>query len=196
MKTFGQQGFDAPNSCAYVTALTRPSRPLDFVMTQPPTMSPDDARHQAIREHNLRAAAQNTANEQQYADPSDAAARLPFNGRWTRRDWAQASLFATLGALVIGLVPGFSNAMRTAEHAPALTTMALPLPPLTKAARAALPRNWELVTGEQGQTLGAIFEARGIPSAQLQRLLEASSDRQAPTRLRPGAELAFEHAPD
>ena len=166
-------------------------------MTQPPSMSPDDARLQAIRQHNLRAAAENTANEHQYADPADAASRLPFNGRWTRRDWAQASLFATLGALVIALVPGFSNAMRVADDAPALTTMALPLPPLPKAtARAELPRNWELVKVEQGQTLGAIFEARGIPAAALQRLLDASSDRQALTRLRPGAELAFEHAPD
>ena len=166
-------------------------------MTQPPTMSPDDTRLQAIREQNLRAAAQNTADEQQYADPADAAARLSFNGRWTRRDWAQASLFATLGALVIALVPGFSNAMRVADHSPALTTLALPLPPLPKASPSAeLPRNWDLVKVEQGQTLGAIFQARGIPAAALQRVLDASSDRQALTRLRPGAELAFEHAPD
>src|SRR5690606_39326440 len=135
-------------------------------MTQLPQTSPDDAQHQAIREQNLRAAAENTANESRYADPGDAAARFPFNGRWTRRDWAHASLFATLGALVIGLVPGFSNAMRVVEHAPEITTLALPLPPLPKAAQRAEPqRNWEVVRVEPGQTLGAIFQERGIPAA-------------------------------
>src|SRR5690554_2155684 len=166
-------------------------------MSQPPPMSLDDARRQAIREHNLRAAAQNTANERLHVDPSDVAARFPFNGRWTRRDWAHASLFATLGALVIGLVPGFSNAMRVVEHAPEITTLALPLPPLPKAAQRAEPqRNWEVVRVEPGQTLGAIFQERGIPAATLHRLLDASPDRQALARLRPGAELAFEQAPD
>ncbi|WP_262378604.1 M23 family metallopeptidase [Luteimonas viscosa] len=165
-------------------------------MTQPPSMSPDDAQHQAIRDHNLRAAAENTANEQRFADPVDGGAGFSFNGRWTRRDWAHASLFATLGALVLGLVPGFSNAMRTSEVAPALTTFALPLPPLASVQRAAQHRNWELVKVESGQTLGAIFEARGIPAATLHRLLDAAPDRQALTRLRPGAELAFEQAAD
>ena len=37
------------------------------------------------------------------------ARHLPaFNGRWTRRQWAHASLFATLGALVAAIVPAFS----------------------------------------------------------------------------------------
>ena len=166
-------------------------------MTQPPQMSPDDVQHQTIREQNLRAAAENTANEARFADPRDAAARFPFNGRWTRRDWAQASLFATLGALVIGMVPGFSNAMRTDAHAPELTTLSLPLPPLTVAARAQTQqRAWDVVKVERGQTLGAIFQTRSIPAATLQRLLEASGDRQALTRLRPGAELGFDQAAD
>ena len=167
-------------------------------MTQPPQMSPDDVQHQAIREQNLRAAAENTANEARYADPRDAAARFPFNGRWTRRDWAHASLFATLGALVIGMVPGFSNAMRTGGEGPQLTTLSLPLPPLsaTPRAQAAQQRAWDLAKVEKGQTLGAIFESRGIPAATLHRLLESSSDRQALTRLRPGAELGFDQAAD
>ena len=168
-------------------------------MTQLPQTSPDDAQHQAIREHNLRAAAENTANESRYADPGDAAARFPFNGRWTRRDWAHASLFATLGALVIGLVPGFSNAMRIDGQAPELTTLSLPLPPLSASvarAPAQQQRAWDLVKVEKGQTLGAIFESRQIPATVMHRLLEASSERQALARLRPGAELGFDLAPD
>jgi len=170
-------------------------------MTQPPQISPDQAQHQAIREQNLKAAAENTANEARYADPRDAAARFPFNGRWTRRDWAHASLFATLGALVIGMVPGFSHVMRdTGTDHGELTTMSLPLPPLRAGAARApaeqLQRAWDLVQVQKGQTLGAIFEARNIPATILHRLLESSSDRQALTRLRPGAELGFDHAAD
>ncbi|HRN61506.1 MAG TPA: peptidoglycan DD-metalloendopeptidase family protein [Luteimonas sp.] len=168
-------------------------------MMQSPQTSPDDAHRQAVREHNLRAAAQNTANEQRLADPGDAAARFPFNGRWTRRDWAHASVFATLGALVIGLVPGFSNAMRISEDVPALTTMALPLPPLSAAAqKAAQPlHNWELVKVESGQTLGAIFDKRGVAAATLHRMLDAAGDdKTLLTRLRPGVELGFEQAAD
>ena len=87
--------------------------------------------------------------------------------------------------------------MRVAEDAPEITTMALPLPPLPKAPqRAEQLRNWELVRVESGQTLGAIFQQRGIPAATLHRLLDATPDREALTRLRPGAELAFEQAPD
>src|SRR5687767_2675358 len=60
------------------------------------------------------------------------AARLPagFNGRWTRRDWAHASLFATLAALVAAIVPGFSHAPQSAAPTAAHTTLALSLPPL------------------------------------------------------------------
>jgi hypothetical protein len=56
-----------------------------------------------------------------------------FQGRWTRRQWAHASLFATLGALVAALVPGFSAPQAgTAEASLAAprTTLALALPAL------------------------------------------------------------------
>ena len=32
-----------------------------------------------------------------------------FNERWTRRHWMHASLFATIGALVATIVPGFAH---------------------------------------------------------------------------------------
>ena len=61
-------------------------------------------RHQRVRLNNLREAALHRTG---------LATRLPagFNGRWTRRHWAHASLFATLGALVAAIVPGFDQAM-------------------------------------------------------------------------------------
>ena len=84
-------------------------------MTQPPPMSPDDIQHDAVRQHNLRAAAENTANEHRFADPRDAGARFPFNGRWTRRQWAHASLVATMVALLGTIVPGFATVLPQLE---------------------------------------------------------------------------------
>src|SRR3954447_14055592 len=82
------------------------------------------------------------------------AKRLPaaFNGRWTRRHWAHASLFATLGALVAAIVPGFSgHAATTASLAPH-TTLALALPSLPLAQLRGRPGDsWQLVTVQRGQ---------------------------------------------
>src|SRR5690606_7499629 len=71
-----------------------------------------------------------------------------FQGRWTRRQWARASLFATLGALVAALVPGFSAPLAgTAEASLAAprTTLALALPALPLHRRAAAD-SWQMVT--------------------------------------------------
>jgi murein DD-endopeptidase MepM/ murein hydrolase activator NlpD len=154
----------------------------------------DDPHHQRVRLDNLRAAAENKAKESASLD-APATHGFPVRGRWTRRHWAHASLFATLGALVIGLIPGFSNALRGAEHAP-LTTTSLPLPPLTLV-RAKQPEfNWHLVTVEPGQTLGSIFSDLGIPSSTLQRILDQPGARDTLARLRPGTEIGFDLAPD
>src|SRR5262245_12397854 len=53
-----------------------------------------------------------------------------FNGRWSRRHWAHASLFATLGMLVAAIVPGFGPAANTAPAQAPHLSMALPLPSL------------------------------------------------------------------
>ncbi|WP_425473082.1 peptidoglycan DD-metalloendopeptidase family protein [Vulcaniibacterium gelatinicum] len=130
------------------------------------------------------------------ATPSRALRRMPaaFNGRWTRRHWAHASLFATLGALLAALVPGFSGAI-SAPQQPALvtTTMALALPPLPASRRASTPGDsWQVVSVRPGQTLGAIFEELDLPATLMHRILEHPGAKQALTRLRPGAELAFD----
>src|SRR5688572_30996707 len=58
--------------------------------------------------------------------------RLPagFNGRWTRRHWAHASLFATLGVLVAAIVPGFGSASNVQPLHAQRSSLALSLPPL------------------------------------------------------------------
>lgn len=156
----------------------------------PPAADAD--RNRLVRLSNLQAVAARAAQLSQQVPAF--IERNRFNGRWTRQHWAQASLFATLGALVITLVPGFSSAMQTTPAGrQALTTMALPLPPLpARKAKRAEAAHWELVTVQSGQTLGEIFSDRDIPAAILHRILEHPSAKDALARIRPGTELGFD----
>ena len=124
------------------------------------------------------------------------ARRLPagFNGRWTRRQWAHASLFATLAALVAAIVPGFADS-RHDGLAPtqARTTLALSLPPLPLAKlRGETGDSWQIVHVERGQTLGSLFEDFDVPATTMHKLLEQPGAKQALTRMKPGTELAFD----
>lgn len=120
-----------------------------------------------------------------------------FNGRWSRRQWVQASLFATIGMLVAAIVPGF-DVTPTATQQSTRQSLALALPPLRiQPAQPSRPGDsWQLVRIEKGQTLGAVFEQLGIPSTTMYRLLEQPGVEEHLTRLRPGAELAFDLPPD
>ncbi len=115
-----------------------------------------------------------------------------FNERWTRRHWIHASLFATIGALAATIVPGFSNAI-DAPLPSAHATLALPLPPLSLARRSETPGDsWQILRVERGQTLSDLFEIAGVPATVMHRLLDHPGTREALTRLRPGAEIAFD----
>jgi len=124
------------------------------------------------------------------------ARHLPaFNGRWTRRHWAHASLFATLGALLAAIIPAFSAPAFDPLHASARapnTTLALALPALPVARHRSAEDNWQLVTVESGQTLGGLFEELGLPGSTMHRLLEDMDTRSALARLRPGDVLGFD----
>src|SRR3546814_15808940 len=128
-------------------------------MTQP--SSPQDpGRGNLIRIRNLRAAALNGKG---------LAAALPagFNGRWTRRHWMHASLFALLGTLVMAIVPGFPNTISSsAAHASAstpLTTRSLLLTPLPSSARHAptvARKHWHAVNIKLGSPAGRELPVR------------------------------------
>ncbi len=114
-----------------------------------------------------------------------------FNTRWTRRHWLHASLFATLGALVATIIPGFSSQLHPEPKLHA--TLPLSLPPLTvRAPAAAQPgHQWEVVMVQKGQTLGALFASMGLSTQVLHQILEQPGNREPLSRLRAGSELAF-----
>jgi murein DD-endopeptidase MepM/ murein hydrolase activator NlpD len=120
-----------------------------------------------------------------------------FNGRWTRRQWAHASLFATIGALVMAIVPGFSapaTGLAEASLSSARTTMALALPALPKRHAPATPQgsNWQAVTVESGQTLGSVFAQLDLPASTMHRLLANADAHRELVSLRPGDVLEFD----
>jgi murein DD-endopeptidase MepM/ murein hydrolase activator NlpD len=115
-----------------------------------------------------------------------------FNGRWSRRQWVQASLFATIGMLVASIVPGFDAGDVAPAHAPR-HSMALTLPPLPLSRRdGEQGDSWQVVQVQPGQTLGELFEQVGVPATTMYRILEQPGAKEALTRLRPGTELAFD----
>lgn len=115
-----------------------------------------------------------------------------FNGRWSRRQWVQASLFATLGMLLAAIVPGFDHTATAPQHN-ARHSMALALPPLPIARlRGQRGDSWQVVRVASGQTLGELFGELDIPAATMHRLLEHADAKQALARLKPGTELAFD----
>ncbi len=115
-----------------------------------------DSSHDAVRRSNLERA--------NAASTTIAAPRLPhaFNGRWTRRHWLHASLFATIGALVAAIVPGFSTAMQSPGQAQRMT-LSLPLPQLG-VKHGVTSDHWQSVSLKPGQTLSGVFAELGNPA--------------------------------
>ena len=145
-----------------------------------------DSSHDAVRRDNLERANANIAAAASLSTP-----RLPpaFNGRWTRRHWLHASLFATIGALVAAIVPGFSTAMQAPGHAQRMT-LALPLPQLG-AKRGITSDHWQSVSLKQGQTLSSVFAELGIPQRQLHDVMQHPKIEPMLRRMRPGTEVSF-----
>ena len=142
-----------------------------------------DSNHDAVRRENLERARANGAQ-----GTSPLAIAHPFNGRWTRRHWAHASLFATIGALLAAIVPGFSSALEATPNTQRTTlSLALPQLRLTRADK----DHWQSVTLKQGQTLSAVFDELGIPYSQLEKVMQHPKIKPALRKLRPGTALSF-----
>ena len=144
-----------------------------------------DPHHEAVRRDNLLRA---RANADQ---PSEAPVPAFHNGRWTRRDWAQASLLATIAAMLAAIVPGMSGTLEAPS--PMATTqrmtLSLSLPHLGK--RPGNDDRWQSVTLKSGQTLSGVFEELGIPYGQLEKVMGHPKIKPALRKLRPGTILSF-----
>jgi murein DD-endopeptidase MepM/ murein hydrolase activator NlpD len=144
----------------------------------------DQGRHGRVLRRNLLAIAAQRA-------PA-LVERIPegFKGRWTRRHWAHASLFATLGALLATLVPGFQHALDSGSPSVQRSSFLLPLPQL-QAGSGGNGDRWQTVTLKAGQTLSAIFDELDIPQRELMRVAKQPTLQPMLRRLRPGTQIAF-----
>ena len=52
--------------------------------------------------------------------------------------------------------------------------------------------SWQVLRVQRGQTLSDLFDKAGIPATTLHRVLDHPGAREALTKLRPGAEIAFD----
>jgi murein DD-endopeptidase MepM/ murein hydrolase activator NlpD len=153
-------------------------------MTDPTAgISTASARHDAVLRDNLQQAKASAA-----LDATTPKLSQAFNGRWTRRHWAHASLFATMGMLVAAIVPGFSTAMQAVPNAQR-TTLALALPQVQL--RGDNSDRWQSVTLRPGQTLSGVFDDLGIPYDQLEKVMQHPKIKPALRKLRPGTALSF-----
>jgi murein DD-endopeptidase MepM/ murein hydrolase activator NlpD len=120
----------------------------------------------------------------------DDAGNENFRGRWKREHWMLASMFATMGALVVAIVPGFDNAL----HTPKLTraTFALSLPQRPKAEVPAPTENWQIVRVRKGQTLDSLFTEFNLPASTMKHVLSQPGAKQALAHLHDGSEIAFD----
>jgi murein DD-endopeptidase MepM/ murein hydrolase activator NlpD len=131
------------------------------------TPSSRTLRNRLIRLRNLRLAKEQV--DRQSVPGQDPAAG--FNGRWTRRQWAQASLVATMVALIGAIVPGFATVLQPPSATPT-QTLSLKLPPLSRARlQGTLGDSWHAVTVRRGASLKHMFTSLGIPEDDLKRVL-------------------------
>lgn len=114
-----------------------------------------------------------------------------FNGRWSRRQWAHASLFAMAAMLAAAIVPGFDRPLPARTGASVATrSMALALPRLHLSH--AHGDSWQTVTVKHGQTLASIMQGLGIPAATREQLQRQSLVRDHLRQLAVGSVIAFD----
>lgn len=116
--------------------------------------------------------------------------------RWSREHWLLTGTFACLATLVIAIVPGFNKALSGSAGEISRTALTLPLPPLASTVANEAKRSaWHILSVSPGQTLGAIFQELGLSATVMHRILDNPAATLPLTRLRVGAELAFDLTP-
>ncbi len=152
------------------------------------TSSSRTVHNRLVRLQNLRQA---TEQEARQTTP-ESTAQPGFNGRWTRRQWAHASLVATMVALLGTIVPGFATVLQPAAATP-IQTMSLKLPPLSLARqRGQLGDSWQTVAVKRGASLKHMFASLGIPDSELKRVLKHPGVKAEIGQITPDTHLALD----
>lgn len=117
--------------------------------------------------------------------------------KWSRERLVIGAVIAVVAVLGFGVLPTFAAIVKPASVAAAplaVETVVLPktAPVAATPATVADEADWTVVRVERGQTLGALFAARGINAAVMHEFLESNSKAAGLTRLRPGDEIAFQ----
>lgn len=118
---------------------------------------------------------------------------------WRHRHWLLVGIVLTVVAITGLIAPRGANATRD-PNASEFITLNLPVPPLPADEKnmvaAGIDVDWQTVTVQPGQTVGAIFRGQGVSGNVLQSLLQDSANTNALVRIHPGEEFAFAHATD
>ena len=166
-----------------VTALVIPEGGIRTMSTSPSRT----VRNRLVRQENLR-----QASEQEARQTAPDTTPAGFNGRWTRRQWAQVSLVATMVALIGAIVPGFATVLQPAAATP-IQTMSLKLPPLSLARqRGQFGDSWQTVAVKRGASLRHLFGSMGIPDAELKRVLAYPGAKAEIGQITPDTHLALD----
>lgn len=179
--------------------------PLARPPMQPPILQTQQQiqRRQAVRRHAQR------RHQHFYSARLDGNFIQNFSTapiRWAGERWVIGAMAALMAMLVLVVIPSWASSL-TLDSGAGLAWSPLPLPPapdpeamgLTKDDRIAFvdgnyiplaeSKDWTSLTVESGQTLGLIFTAEGIASAQMQNVLGKMASAAALTRLSPGEQI-------
>ena len=159
--------------------------------------------HQAaVRKQALRRSAQHRHGQFYSRWPGwsfmHSLAAVPVS--WRREHWMIGGVVAALTLMVGVVLPGWAGATRH-DSSLAYTTLELPLPPSlldtadatidALALAAADEPEWHVVVVQPGQTLSDIFQAQGLGTSLLHRVLQSVDDDTVLRRIHPGDEFAF-----
>lgn len=115
-------------------------------------------------------------------------------GRWSRRQWAQASLLASMGVLVAALVPGMEAAVSPAglqlQNSALSMSIPLALPSADQAANRPQAGQWQQVNLRKGETLSALLASMGFSKQDVQAFTRHPETRKELSQLAAGSAVS------
>ena len=121
------------------------------------------------------------------------ASKFP-EGRWSRRQWAQASVIASMSLLAAALVSGMEHAVGPAgsELKSSALSLSIPLtlPTADAGANRPEPGEWQRVNLRKGETLTALLSSLGFNKKDVQAFTRHPETRTELARLSSGSEIS------